>query len=236
MGIYAYYTNFTNPPTANVLATIQSFGAIPLISWHCAPVWSVSSGADDQIITQYAQALKAYGGPVLLRWYWEMNNKASAGGFNKGCGAYGHPGKFVAAWKHIHSIFTSVGATNVAFVWNPTAGMPSSAWYPGSGQVDWIGGDGYDRTNTGSAAFASFFDSFYSTWAPTGKPLIVGETGAPAADQIAYLGGLASQLPTNYPRIKGLVYWDARGQTNWVLQSSGLTAFAALGANPYFNP
>ncbi len=29
------------------------------------------------------------------------------------------PGEFVAAWRHVHDIFTSVGATNATWVWCP---------------------------------------------------------------------------------------------------------------------
>ena len=29
------------------------------------------------------------------------------------------PGEYVAAWRHVHDIFTAVGATNVSWVWCP---------------------------------------------------------------------------------------------------------------------
>ena len=235
MGIYSYYTNFTNPPAPQVLSAIRSYGAIPFISWHCYDVTAVASGAEDSVISYYASHLKSYGGPILMRWYWEMNNPFSEAGINAGCNGYSNPIEYVAAWKHIYTVFQSAGATNVAFVWNPTAKKVATAWYPGSRYVNWIGGDGYDRTNTGAAAFATYFATFYATYALNGKPLLVGETGAAPSDQRAYLWGVARQLPTLYPDIKALVYFDGSTGSNWVLAGNGMSAFTRIAARPYFN-
>jgi Glycosyl hydrolase family 26 len=231
LGIYQYYTNFVNPPTAQVLASISSYGAIPLISWHCTDLQSIISGREDAEILNYASALKAFGKPVLLRFDWEMNHKAT---FNADCGGYDHPLKFIAAWKHIWYAFKAAGVKNVAFVWNPSL-AESASYYPGDKFVDWIGVDGYDRTNAGTGTFPSEFGAFYSEWAPHDKPMLVGETGALTTDQTGYLQGIGSALPTQFPQIKALLYWDSVGQSgNWVLQGDGLKAFASMASQPYF--
>lgn len=235
LGMYNVYTSFSNPPTTTALATIASYGAIPLVSWACTNLNSIVSGAEDSHIQAYANALKAFGRPVLLRFYWEMNNAYAS--FNSACGGYGNPTLYVAAWQHVWNAFRADGATNVAFVWNPSVTPDASAYYPGNSYVDWIGADGYDRSNLGTSAFPTLINAFYSEWAPHNKPILVGETGAmTASQQQQYIAGMEADLPTMYPDIKAIIYWDAVGASgdNWVLQGSGLAAFASMAADPYF--
>ena len=76
----------------------------------------VIDGTYDSYIREFAEAAAAWGHPFFLRFDWEMN----------GCwfpwseGVNGNqPGEYVAAWRHVHDIFTSVGATNATWVWCP---------------------------------------------------------------------------------------------------------------------
>ena len=62
---------------------------------------------------------------------------------------YGHvrPSVFVAAWRHIVTLFRSEGADNVTWLWTlnqdrPGTG-PVAAWWPGASYVTWVGIDGY---------------------------------------------------------------------------------------------
>jgi hypothetical protein len=48
-------------------------GRIPMISWGDRDTQRVASGADDDLVRERADALKALGRPVLLRWFWEMD-------------------------------------------------------------------------------------------------------------------------------------------------------------------
>jgi hypothetical protein len=64
--------------------------------------------------------------------------------------------------------------------------------------------------------------------------MMVAETGAPAADQAAYLAGVQQTLPT-LPDFKAFVYFDALGKAaNWILSGSGLKAFHTLANSGYF--
>ncbi len=57
-----------------------------------------------------------------------------------------------------------------------------------------------------------------------------------AADQAAYVQGLAAQLPAQYRDIKALVYFDAAGPAgSWALTTEGMRAFAELLKDPYFS-
>ena len=76
----------------------------------------VIAGTYDSYIREFAEAAKAWGHPFFLRFNWEMNGDwfAWAEGVNGN-----KSGEYVAAWRHVHDIFTSVGATNATWVWCP---------------------------------------------------------------------------------------------------------------------
>ncbi len=187
--------------------------------------------ADDAQIIAYGQALKAFGQPIFLRWFWEMNINTIS---RQACNAYGRGPAYVAAWQHVWTLITQAGASNVAFVWCPSAGGDASAYYPGDAYVDWICADSYDTAHTGGQAFHDSFNGFYKQW-DARKPLMVGETGATASDQALYVQSLDSQLPSAYPDFKALIYFDAPGDFgNWAFNGNGIAAFRALAASPYF--
>ncbi|MGI8677715.1 MAG: glycosyl hydrolase [Jatrophihabitans sp.] len=189
------------------------------------------------MIRAYATGLKAFAHPVFLRWYWEMNHL----GHHSECGAGQNPDGFVAAWKHIWTIFAQTGAANVAFVWCPGGSRNTAPFYPGDHYVDWIGDDHFDdqgEPTTGTAAVDNVFGAFYKQWSSHGLPMMIGATGAKPSDQAGYLQGLRVALPKGYPAVKALVYFDAAGDNGkgpWNLQGSGVAAFKELAADPYFS-
>src|SRR6185437_9704856 len=226
LAILHVYSGWSAPPPVAALAAISANGSIPLLDWGCGvPDSAVASGTADGLIRGYAEALKAYGRPVLLRWFWEMNLLAS----RPACRSAGGAADYVAAWQHIWTIFHEVGASNVAFVWCPgITGADPAPYYPGDGYVDWIGVDGYDRKGLGAAGFAALFSAFYAEWLPHGKPMMVAETGARPAAQAAYLAGAAATMAGS-TGWKALVYFDAAGPVaSWTLSAGGLGAFGTL--------
>ena len=155
-----------------------------------------------------------------------------------GClGSLGATG-YIQAWQHIWTIFQDQGASNVAFVWCPSINGASyaSAYYPGDAYVDWIGWDGYDRKQSSSVTLAQF-QPFYAYWAPHGKPLVIGETGA-TTDQQSYLAALATALPTDMPDVHALLYYDSKSDSDWTLVDTpgdlGADQFTDLAQTPYF--
>ena len=241
LALSLHYNGFYGTFPGAAEAADAAAGRIPIESWNCQyPNSAVAAGNQDTTIRQRADALKAFGKPIFLRYMWEMNKPSSAT-FRASCysattddpnGVFS-PTQFIAAWDHIRAIFAQEGATNVIWVWCPTAESDPSAYYPGAAEVDWVGFDTYDATNT---TFAATFQTAYGYFSNLGKPLLIDETGALAANQPAFFSGAASALETQYPLIKGLVYFDASGSANaWALSSPGLAAFATLGADPYFS-
>ena len=255
---------------AGAFAGDISHGRVPVISWKCDKTVAnsdhVIAGGDageDAVITAAAQALRQYPGPVLLRWFWEFNQ------LNKNQGCRGDTGgkptaqvyaDFIGAWIHIYNLFQSAGATNVVFLWNPVDYNENGPddphnYYPGNNYVDWIGVDAYQRT---AETFDSDFGQFYQDFSQSqygGKPIIVGENGAPnfsvgnAELQAAYLQDAAAQITANrYPLLKAYDYFDGQGvdaagnSDDWILDDNnghgngGLAAFAAIAASAFFSP
>jgi hypothetical protein len=234
LAILHVYSAWAKPAPVTALSAVAAEGSIPLLDWGCGiPNATVAAGAADALITSYAQALKAYGKPVFLRWFWEMNLLKA----HPACQSAGGAADYVAAWQHIWTIFHEVGATNVAFVWCPAVtGANPAPYYPGDQFVDWIGVDGYDRKGLGATGFTSIFSAFYEQWQSHAKPMMIAETGAMPADQAAYLQGAVAAL-AGFPEFKALVYFDATGPAaSWILTGTGLSAFATLARNQYFSP
>ena len=236
LGLVHVYQAWGAPVRPSILAALTATGATPFIDWTCTSDASVINGSQDATITAYADSLKAYGRPVLLRWFWEMNltNLPRTSGCLGALGATG----YVQAWQHIWTIFQNEGAANVAFVWCPSIQGTNYAapYYPGDSYVDWIGWDGYDRKQSASATLAQF-QPFYAYWVTHGKPLVIGETGA-TTDQATYLAALATALPAQFPQIRAVLYYDSKATSDWTLVDApgdlGADQFAALGQTPYF--
>jgi hypothetical protein len=215
---------------------------LPVNSWNCQFTNAqVAAGDEDPLITTRAQAVKAFGHPVFLRFFWDMNepsselNRASCADVTRDA-ANGdfNPTDFIAAWDHVRALFKSAGAENAIWVWSPSSsGVDPLPYYPGASEVDWVGIDAYDPLGAG---FATVVGPTYAELAALKKPILVAEAGTLAAKQATYLEAVETTLPTQFPMIKGFMYYDApAAQANWTLGVSGTTALGALGADPYFS-
>lgn len=219
-------------------------GSTPMISWAGAETTAIASGAHDAKIRQRAAAVRELGVPVLLRWFWEMDRPNVAA--RAGSGA-----DYVAAWRHLRSIFAAAGVTNAQWVWCPTSfGFAEDRvdeFYPGDDSVDWLCADGYTGPSIGGwRSFQEVFQSFYDWAAEHPQPLMIGEFGVPAGapgQREAWLRDARQALKSEFPRIKAVVYFDAirmdgKGNRNvWTLRGypEALAAFRELVNDQYFN-
>ena len=168
---------------------------------------------------------------------WEMNLPAHENGRPK-CYDPGSdlprnrfaPQPFVAAWNHIHQIFVAEGATNVIWFWCPSKQNNPMAYYPGSDTVDWAGFDAYNRHGQ---SIAETFEQIYSWESGLGKPLVIGETASQPELQGAFFQNLAQTLRTQFPLVKGVVYFDAPGNVGgWTIND--ISGFGKMANDPYF--
>jgi hypothetical protein len=140
----------------------------------------VASGALDEYIRRYAQEVKAYGRPVLIRLFGGEFNGSWWYGVSPRANPNLTSADFVAAWRRVVGIFHEVGAANASWSWVPNAHPPESvpwvdpdigAYYPGDDYVDWAGGDAYD------VGPASWLDGPYAFAVAHGKPFFLAEWG-----------------------------------------------------------
>jgi Glycosyl hydrolase family 26 len=221
----------------------------PVESWDCgATDAQIASGAADPLIKTRALALRAFGHPVFLRFFWDMNLPAStvfpySDASRSACydastdeaNDVFSPKEFVAAWDHVRAIFAQEDATNVIFVWDvASSGSNPSAYYPGASEVDWVGVDTYE---TGSDNFSTLFTPTYTFLATYGKPIMIGETGAILSNQPNFLNGIPAALQSSFPSVRAFLYFDGEnGAYNYTLSAPlGTAAFTTLAGNSYMS-
>jgi hypothetical protein len=198
-------------------------GRVPFVSWAKASTSSVNSGRYDSMIRQRAQDVKAFGHPILLEWFWEMD-----GARNRHIAK--SPPQFIAAWKRIHRIFDKAGATNASFVWCPNAwGFvtgEAQKYYPGDEYVDWICANGYNwapgRKGDEWRSFRHVFKPFYDWAAPRGKPLMIGEFGVQErkpGEKAQWLREAANVLRDEFTEIKAVVYFNVKKRHDWRIRT-----------------
>jgi hypothetical protein len=226
---------------------VRGNGVIPSLSWGSYDAdWftaygytdaQIASGSQDAYITDWAQDAKAWAHPFFLRFDWEMNLDQ----FGWGVGAnWNRASDYVAMWRHVHDIFTKVGAVNATWVWCPNvdpdnAFAPLLSLYPGDAYVDWTCLDGYnggDPWTSFTELFTSTYDLITSTIAPS-KPMIIGEVGStePGGSKAHWISDTFSALPTRFPQIRGLLWFDAYargpgGRYDWPIDTSSASEVA----------
>jgi len=248
-------TSFPLTPLENA----RLYGAIPVFSWNSSTssseptqpdynLGAVISGRYDSYIREFALKAKEWGHPFFLRFDWEMN------GFwfpwNEGING-NTPGRYVAAWRHVHDIFTAVGATNATWVWCPNVDLynaltPLGELYPGDEYVDWTGLDGFNwGKRHGSPGWQSFDQVFHRTYkrivtrvAPD-KPMMLAEVaaGEKGGSKPAWIKDMLSVLRHDYRKVRALVWYDVNDRgTKWPieLRSQVSNAFrTGIGAGAY---
>lgn len=215
-------------------------GYLLQLSWAGTQLSSINSGQFDAMIHQRAKAVRAAGKPIFMEWRWEMDRPNLA---NLGSAA-----DYVAAWRHIKTIFDQEGATNAAWVWCPTAegfaAGRANAYYPGDKWVDWTCVDAYPGPTW--RPMSQLLAPFLSWTQGHPKPIMIGEYGV-ARDRTpqaraAYLTAAEATF-RSHPEIKAVCYFDSNptGHTSRRQYSVdddpvALRALALQAANPYFNP
>jgi hypothetical protein len=235
--VHMYLTQTAKFPTSSDLAFVNQ-GSRLLVSWALNDSHAIAAGSYDGMIRQRAQEMKTIGKPVFLEWRWEMdrpNLRAEVGS----------PADYIAAWKHIRAVFAAQGATNIVWVWCPTAkGFArgtAGAYYPGDAEVDWICADVYPPAGPLSS-FADVARPFLGWASHHPKPVMIGEYGVrlvyPPQQRAQWLRAAAQAVAADR-QIKALVYFDGPGQqpqSSTVLDGAALQAFRGIAHARYFNP
>jgi Glycosyl hydrolase family 26 len=230
------------------MGDVRSYGAIPFLSWGSQsipvdpnrpadlPDFQLSdliAGRYDAYIRDFAIAARNWGHPFFLRFNWEMNGTW----FPWAIKANGNTAaQYRPAWRHVHDIFTSVGATNATWVWCPYVDIRKKfnlkTLYPGSRYVDWTCLDGYNwgRGNPAqSQPWRSFSEIYGSTYrrvvrsiAPR-KPMILAElaTSDYGGNKAAWIRDMLATVARAYPKVRGIIYFNENDRNaHWEIESS----------------
>ena len=239
--IVMYYSGWFMPFPVHFATTTAKNGAVPLVQMDPdgISIAAIASGRYDGYLSAYAEAVRAYRYPVIVSFGHEMNGDWYSWGYRKT-----QPATFVAAWRHIVSLFRALGTRNVTWLWtvniinNTQAGkIPNPApWWPGSAYVTWVGVDGYYLKP--SWRFAPLFGpTIGAVRALTGKPVLIGETGAtPGAGQSAKIADLFAGIRAY--GLLGFVWFnntDAKGQAFGISSPAAIAAFRQ-GASSFGRP
>ena len=228
-----------NPFPYTPFENLRNHGVIPVFSWSSSsisegtkdPKFSLAKiihGRYDGYIHEFARAAAAWGHPFFLRFNWEMNGNW----FPWSEGLNGNkPGQYVAAWRHLHDIFTSVGATNATWTWCPNIDRDKKLreLYPGNRYVDWTCLDGYNWGTRWSWGrwhpFKRVFSKSYNAVkkiAPS-KPMMIGEVASTdiGGSKTAWVKEMLSTLPKRFPKIRAFLWFEVNDRgTHWPIESS----------------
>ena len=229
--LVGYYSGWGEPFQTSFADTVRGHGAATILQWDptYASVSMIAAGGYDGYLRSYADSVRDFGQPVVIGFGHEMNAPWYSWG-------YGNlpPPTFVAAWRHIVTLFRGQGADNVTWLWTLQADEPGTgpvaSWWPGAAYVTWVGIDGYYYRP--SDTFASVFgQTIAQVRAFTGKPLLVSETAVgPEAGQPVKVPDLFNGM-RQYGTL-GLVWFDIAQQDgvyhqDWHIEDSpaAVTAF-----------
>jgi Glycosyl hydrolase family 26 len=245
------YSNITDPLlTSTEVANLSQRGETPLVTWQLyksgwggetISLQSVANGSYDSYLRKAAEAAKAMPfNEILIRFAHEMNGDWY--------GWSGNPTAYVEAWRHVVSVFRSVGTTNVKFVWSPNVdngSYPFASYFPGDSYVDYVGLDGYNwgTAGVGVNKWQSLTEVFKSSYEQllgmSTKPVMITETsssevGGSKADWIRK--GFLHTIPEQFPRIAAVIWFDRNQEEDWRIASStsSLEAYRQVVSNSLY--
>ncbi len=205
--LVGYYSGWWEPFKTSFAEAVHSHGAATIVQWDptLASIPRIASGGYDSYLRSFADSVRTFGQPVVIGFGHEMNAYWYSWG-------KGHvpPSTFVAAWRHIVTLFRAQHVNNVTWLWTLQADEPGTgpiaSWWPGAQYVTWVGIDGYYYRSA-----ENFFSIFGQTIAQvrvlTSKPVLLSETAVgPAAGQGVKIPDLFAGM-RHYGTL-GLVWFD----------------------------
>jgi hypothetical protein len=205
--LVGYYSGWGEPFETSFAETARSHGAATIMQWDptLASVSKIASGGYDSYLRSFARSVRDFRHPVVIGFGHEMNAYWYSWGYGQLPAS-----TFVAAWRHIVTLFRAQRARNVTWLWTLQADEPGtgpiSSWWPGAKYVTWVGIDGYYYGPS-----ENFFGIFGKTIAQvrtfTGLPVLLSEVAVgPKAGQARKIPDLFAGM-RHYGTL-GLVWFD----------------------------
>lgn len=226
LDIAQWFMSWDNAWDEELVRAASRNGRLPLISWEptTAVVSDIANGEWDAYIESWARGAQAYGDPIYLRPFPEMNGEWTP--WN------GDAETLVRAWQRMVEIFEASGADNVLWVWSPnvtdepaTESNRMELYYPGERYVDVLALDGYNWGTTRPwstwQSFDEVFRSGYDRIAALGSQSI-WFTEVASAEQGGNKGEWIHDMmgSTAFSRLDAVVWFHEDKEANWHLDSS----------------
>jgi mannan endo-1,4-beta-mannosidase len=227
--LVGYYSGWAQPFATSYAQMIRAHGIIPFVQIDptLASVSGIAAGNYDIYLRLYADSVRDFGHPVVIGFGHEMNAPWYSWGYGQT-----PPSTFIAAWRHIVTLFRDQGADNVTWLWTLQADQsgtgPVGSWWPGPSYVNWIGIDGYYTrpSDTFARVFGQTIDQVRRF---ANKPVLLSETA------VGPEAGQALKIPDLFAGIRkykmlGLVWFDKAGGTilhqNWRIEGDPVAEFS----------
>jgi hypothetical protein len=244
--LVGYYSGWAQPFDTSFAQTLYQHDEIPFVQIDPtdASVAAIANGTYDDYLRSYADSVRDFAHAVAIGFGHEMNAPWYSWGYKQTS-----PATFVAAWRHLVTLFRSAGAGNVTWVWTIQADesgtRPIAAFWPGAQYVTWVGIDGYyyHPSDTFASVFGETIDQVRTL---TSKPVLLSETAVgPAAGQSDKIQDLFHGMAAY--KTLGLVWFDKAQHggilhPDWRIEDSGpaetffqLAVATELAASPPVN-
>jgi Glycosyl hydrolase family 26 len=223
--LIGYYSGWAEPFDISFAQMLHTHGIIPFVQIDPtdASMTAIAAGYYDPYLRSYADSVRNFRSSVVIGFGHEMNAPWYSWG-------YGHvsPATFVAAWRHIVTLFREDGADNVTWLWTVQADEaktgPVQLWWPGAQYVTWVGVDGYylQSSSTFTNIFAKTIDQVRNF---ANKPVLLSETAVgPEANPFIKIHDLFTGM-IDYKTL-GLVWFDVAQHgslihQDWRLEDNG---------------
>lgn len=202
-----YFSEWNDPFQARFAEQAQAHHTVPFIQMEpwSTTMAAIAAGRSDPYLASYARAVAAYRYPVLLGLGHEMNGNWYPWGWT-----HVPPAVWIAAWRHVVTLFRDAGARNVTWIW--TANMegpgdaPLRAYWPGRRYVNWVGITGYVYS-PGETYAGDYQPTVRAVRRFAHRPVLVSETAVgQVAGQAAKIPGLFSMIRALH--LLGFVWFD----------------------------
>jgi hypothetical protein len=207
--VISLYYVFGRQISSTEIASLCASGRFPLveIDTNKMPLQSIVNGSQDAILRSYATQFGTTQVPIAIDFNHEFNGPWFDWGYKHATAPV-----FVAAWRHMVTVFRQNGATNVLWIWNPNVNGKATvtdlqAWYPGDAYVNWIGLDGYFY-NPGDTFESIFNPTLNQIRQFTKLPWLIVETGAnPTSQRVRAINSIFAGVQ-HAEGLLGLIWFD----------------------------
>jgi len=202
-----YYSGWPERFKTAFAQTAAAHGATTLVEMDPTGISldSIARGTYDPYLVSYARAVAKFRNRVVISFGHEMNGYWYSWAYH-----HSSPASFVAAWRHIVTVFRRHGATNVTWLWHVNSASaktgPVHDWWPGASYVDWVGVSGYYFMP--GETFGYIFKPVVANVRKfTNDPILIAETAsAPGTGQTRRINDLFAGVRKEH--YLGLVWFD----------------------------